>query len=106
VQSVAVFIASHFAFCSSQKSQCFTVVKGMSLVAVMVGVVLYSSFNISSPSFPSFVGVAAEYEQLSIEDERDNQNKNKVLADNRISNGIELSYQQSFSNPGSDKITI
>lgn len=45
-QSVAVFISSHFVFCASQKSQCFTTIKGISLVIVLAGVLLYSSFSV------------------------------------------------------------
>ena len=46
VISVLVFIISHFAFCSIQQSQCFTIAKGLSLVVVVIGVLMYSSFQI------------------------------------------------------------
>ena len=46
VQSVLVFGISHFAFCSFQKSQCFTPEKGVSLFIVVFGVLLYSTFKI------------------------------------------------------------
>jgi drug/metabolite transporter (DMT)-like permease len=49
-QSVVVFVASHFAFCSLQKSQCFTKGKGISLVVVLFGVTIYSVY--SSPHTP------------------------------------------------------
>jgi hypothetical protein len=42
VQSVLVFVFSHVIYCSSQTSQCFTASKGLSLVVVVVGVVIYS----------------------------------------------------------------
>lgn len=47
VQSVLVFATSHFAFCSFQKSQCFTPEKGLSLLLVCIGVIVYSSFKIT-----------------------------------------------------------
>ena len=46
-QSVLVFAISHFAFCSFQKSQCFTPEKGLSLMMVCVGVIVYSTFKIT-----------------------------------------------------------
>lgn len=49
VQSVVVFVISHFAFCSLQKSQCFTSSKGASLVVVVCGVTFYSIFKLDSP---------------------------------------------------------
>ena len=42
-QSTIVFVSSHFAFCSIQKSQCFTMLRGLSLCVVLFGVILYSS---------------------------------------------------------------
>lgn len=45
VQSVAIFIASHYAFCLVQESQCFTPLKGCSLAVVIIGVTAYSSFK-------------------------------------------------------------
>jgi len=45
VQTVLVFVFSHFFFCKIQQSQCFTVEKGFSLVTVVFGVLLYSSFQ-------------------------------------------------------------
>jgi drug/metabolite transporter (DMT)-like permease len=50
VQTVIVFIASHFAFCSLQESQCFTNEKGLSLIVVVIGVLGYSYFHKSSSS--------------------------------------------------------
>jgi drug/metabolite transporter (DMT)-like permease len=52
VQTVIVFILSHFAFCSLQRSQCFTIDKGASLVIVVIGIIGYSCFyqNISDTS--------------------------------------------------------
>ena len=49
VQSVAVFVISHFAFCSLQRSQCFTRSKGASLVVVVCGVTCYSIFKLETP---------------------------------------------------------
>lgn len=46
VQSVAIFIASHYAFCNTQQSQCFTPLKGCSLIIVIIGVLIYSSFQL------------------------------------------------------------
>lgn len=46
VQSVLVFGISHFAFCSYQQSQCFTLAKAFSLCIVVCGVILYSTFKI------------------------------------------------------------
>ena len=43
VQSAIVFVSSHFAYCSTQKSQCFSTLKGISLTVVLFGVLLYSS---------------------------------------------------------------
>lgn len=54
VQTVLVFLSSHFAFCSIQSSQCFTVAKGVSVVVVSVGVVLYSSFKLPAND-PSYI---------------------------------------------------
>lgn len=50
--SVLVFIISHFAFCSLQQSQCFSVAKGLSLVVVVVGVVFYSMYKYDGDKFP------------------------------------------------------
>jgi hypothetical protein len=41
-RSVLVFAISHYAFCSTQASQCFTPWKGAAVVAVVVGILLYS----------------------------------------------------------------
>lgn len=41
VQSVAVLVLSHEAFCSVESAQCFTVCKGVSLVVVLSGVFVY-----------------------------------------------------------------
>ena len=48
VQTVIVFVGSHFAFCSLQSSQCFTPQKGISLAVVVIGVLGYSYFHQSS----------------------------------------------------------
>lgn len=48
VQAVTTFISSHYAFCSIQRSQCFTPMKGLSLCIVLLGVVMYSFFHDSS----------------------------------------------------------
>ena len=45
IQSVLVFVISHYAFCSYQKSQCFTPAKGLSLIVVVCGVLTYSTFS-------------------------------------------------------------
>jgi len=45
VQSVMVFVLSHFAFCSLSKSQCFSAGKATSLVLVVFGVFLYSNYK-------------------------------------------------------------
>lgn len=60
VQSVAIFIASHYAFCSIQESQCFTPLKGCSLVVVIIGVLIYSSFKHQSKGYKELVGVGLE----------------------------------------------
>ena len=52
VISVLVFIISHFAFCSLQKSQCFSVAKGLSLVLVVLGVASYSVFKPEKITIP------------------------------------------------------
>jgi drug/metabolite transporter (DMT)-like permease len=44
-QSVLVFVASHFIFCSEEKAQCFTIPKGISLVIVLIGVLIYSFYT-------------------------------------------------------------
>ena len=49
VQSVMVFVISHFAFCAFQRSQCFTTSKGASLVVVVCGVSCYSIFKLDIP---------------------------------------------------------
>ncbi|CAK0862565.1 unnamed protein product [Prorocentrum cordatum] len=41
VQSVAVFCLAHFLYCDRDESQCFTPVKGASLVTVVCGVLCY-----------------------------------------------------------------
>lgn len=53
VQSVAVFIASDFAFCQYQTSQCFTVGKASSLVVVTAGVLVYSYYGMKSSAAPT-----------------------------------------------------
>lgn len=53
VQSVMVFVISHFAFCALQKSQCFTTAKGASLVVVVFGVSCYSVFKLDVSLLPS-----------------------------------------------------
>ena len=40
LQAVATFVTSHYSFCGIQKSQCFTVTKGVSLVVVLTGEML------------------------------------------------------------------
>lgn len=50
VQSAIVFVSSHFAFCATQKSQCFSALKGISLSVVLFGVLLYSSCQESGRS--------------------------------------------------------
>ena len=52
VQSVMVFVISHFAFCALQKSQCFTTAKGASLVVVVLGVSCYSMFRLDVSLLP------------------------------------------------------
>ncbi|KAL0238288.1 hypothetical protein GEMRC1_012761 [Eukaryota sp. GEM-RC1] len=42
VQSTLVFVTSHFLFCSTISSQCFSYAKGTSLLVVVCGVFLYS----------------------------------------------------------------
>ncbi len=53
VQSVLVFVASHFIFCSSQRAQCFSSAKGASLVIVLLGVTLYSIYSDPHGSAPT-----------------------------------------------------
>jgi hypothetical protein len=75
-QSVLVFVASHFAFCSLQKSQCFTRGKGMSLVVVLFGVTIYSIYssphepintdNIKKEDQPAFI-LASAKKHVSVE---------------------------------------
>jgi drug/metabolite transporter (DMT)-like permease len=43
VQSVAVLVLSHAAFCGVESSQCFTAYKGVSLVVVLCGVFYYTA---------------------------------------------------------------
>lgn len=45
VQSVLVFVLSHYFFCNLQPAQCFTELKGVSLGLVLMGVFLYSYFQ-------------------------------------------------------------
>jgi hypothetical protein len=45
VQSVAIFVVSHFAFCSVQQSQCFSMIKGVSLLIVLLGVYIYTQYQ-------------------------------------------------------------
>lgn len=52
IQSVMVFVISHFAFCAFQRSQCFTNSKGASLVVVVCGVSCYSIFKLDAPVLP------------------------------------------------------
>ena len=51
VQSVAVLVLSHEAFCAVESTQCFTVYKGVSLVVVLSGVYFYMAHT----SVPSVV---------------------------------------------------
>merc|ERR1712107_21637 len=41
LQAVAVFCLSHFLYCERDESQCFTPVKGISLVTVACGILCY-----------------------------------------------------------------
>ena len=41
-QAVLTFVTSHLAFCRIQTAQCFTPIKGVSLVVVLLGVMVYS----------------------------------------------------------------
>merc|ERR1719188_404663 len=41
IQSVAVFCLSHFLYCDRDESQCFTPVKGTSLIIVVLGMLCY-----------------------------------------------------------------
>lgn len=43
LQAVATFVTSHYAFCGTQQSQCFTPLKGASLALVLCGVLIYST---------------------------------------------------------------
>ena len=52
VISVLVFIISHFAFCSLQSSQCFSISKGLSLVVVVLGVACYSIYKVEKIVVP------------------------------------------------------
>lgn len=54
VQSVLVFVLSHFAFCSMQPNQCFTSTKALSLCLVVLGVLAYS--NVCSNGYPRAAG--------------------------------------------------
>jgi drug/metabolite transporter (DMT)-like permease len=47
-QTVLVFLVSHFAFCSTQSSQCFTLSKGISLGVVVIGESLMMYFAYKS----------------------------------------------------------
>jgi hypothetical protein len=62
-QTVLVFILSHFAFCSVQISQCFTVQKGISVIVVVLGVLGYSYYNMRSggPLSPKMVTTSASF---------------------------------------------
>ena len=64
VQSVIVFISSHFAFCSTQKSQCFSALKGASLSVVLFGVILYSSYHESARSSPTTGNGNGQYVEI------------------------------------------
>jgi drug/metabolite transporter (DMT)-like permease len=44
-QTTLTFIFSHFAFCSFQKSQCFSPLKGVSVIIVIIGVIIYSNYS-------------------------------------------------------------
>lgn len=52
VQSVLVFIASHWAFCNSRASECFSRTKALSLLIVSLGVYLYSHFSYKPHKYP------------------------------------------------------
>lgn len=78
VQSVLVFIGSHFAFCRYQPSQCFTKSKSISLFIVVSGVLIYTYFtdhrkrhydiieDISAKSYGSIDNVKEELIELEI----------------------------------------
>eukprot|EP01029_Cantina_marsupialis_P031707 TRINITY_DN9201_c0_g1_i2.p1 TRINITY_DN9201_c0_g1~~TRINITY_DN9201_c0_g1_i2.p1 ORF type:complete len:234 (-),score=60.98 TRINITY_DN9201_c0_g1_i2:71-772(-) len=48
VQTVLVFGASHFFFCGKQESQCFDVIKGISVVVVVTGILVYSHGSVKN----------------------------------------------------------
>jgi drug/metabolite transporter (DMT)-like permease len=50
VQSVAVMVLSHAAFCGVETSQCFTSYKGLSLVVVLFGVYFYMANTTNLPT--------------------------------------------------------
>eukprot|EP01039_Chlorochromonas_danica_P000732 gene732-796_t len=52
VQSVLVFIVSHWAFCSLKASECFSRTKALSLLIVSLGVYLYSRFSYKPHKYP------------------------------------------------------
>lgn len=41
IQTISVFVISHFAFCKYQESQCFTRLRGASLILVIIGIFCY-----------------------------------------------------------------
>lgn len=43
LQAVTTFVSSHVAYCSTQRAQCFTPLKGVSLAVVLAGVLIYSA---------------------------------------------------------------
>jgi len=66
-QSVSVFVLSHFLFCSFQISQCFTILKGISLIVVVSGVLLYS-IDCRSRKFNSEIDVTSSLSFLEVDE--------------------------------------
>lgn len=66
-QSVLTFCLSHILFCSVQDSQCFTTGKGLSLVVVLCGVLLYSFFGERSPHKYASIGDVEDKSPSSVE---------------------------------------
>ncbi|RYH17551.1 DMT family transporter [archaeon] len=104
VQSVAIFIGSHFVFCSVQHSQCFSATKGCSLVMVTVGVVLYSTYKLDHYRYSSMDSM--ESMRLYDDEDYDTERRSFLLSSIlRLSNSGSQRYSNSsnsnYNNIGS-----
>lgn len=62
LQAVLTFVTSHYAFCRSDASQCFTATKGASLAIVLLGVLIYCG---AAHGVDQTTAVAADGENVS-----------------------------------------